>query len=145
MQRFTFPERVLSFFTTLRPGEGHAALLLCAQSFALMFAYYLLKVIREPMILADGSAELKADSTALQALLLMLVVPVFVRLYWLAGNRREKHHLFRNALLFFIGNLALFALAYRAGVPVAQPSPSAAMGPRTGFWRGSPLSSGVAI
>ena len=119
MQQFTFPERALSLVTTLRPGEGRAALQLCAQSFALMFAYYLLKVIREPMILADGSAELKAYSTALQAFLLMLIVPLFTRLYQRLGNRREKHHVFRNALLFFIGNLALFALAYRAGLAVA--------------------------
>ena len=39
---------------------------LCLQSFVLMFAYYLLKVIREPMILADGSAELKAYTTSMQ-------------------------------------------------------------------------------
>ena len=119
MQQFTLPERALSLVTTLRPGEGRAALQLCAQSFALMFAYYLLKVIREPMILADGSAELKAYSTALQAFLLMLIVPVFARLYRRLGNRREKHHIFRNTLLFFMGNLALFALAYRAGMAVA--------------------------
>ena len=119
MQRFTVPERVLSLVTALRPGEGRAALQLCAQSFALMFAYYLLKVIREPMILADGSAELKAYSTGLQAFLLMLIVPVFARLYRRLGHRREKHHVFRNALLFFMVNLALFALAYRAGMAVA--------------------------
>ena len=119
MQRFTLSERVLSLVTALRPGEGRAALQLCAQSFALMFAYYLLKVIREPMILADGSAELKAYSTALQALLLMFIVPVFARFYRQLVQRREKHPVFRHALLFFIGNLALFALAYRAGMSVA--------------------------
>jgi len=55
MQRFSRTERFLSLFTTLRPGEGVAALQLCIQAFVIMFAYYLLKVIREPMILADGS------------------------------------------------------------------------------------------
>ena len=78
MQRFSRTERFLSLFTTLRPGEGRAALQLCIQAFVIMFAYYLLKVIREPMILADGSAELKAYSTALQAILLMLIVPVSI-------------------------------------------------------------------
>ncbi|MEP4484066.1 MAG: Npt1/Npt2 family nucleotide transporter [Halioglobus sp.] len=119
MQRFSRTERFLSLFTTLRPGEGTAALSLCIQAFVIMFAYYLLKVIREPMILADGSAELKAYSTALQAILLMLIVPVFARLYQQVSNLQEKHHLFRNTLLFFVANLALFALCYRIGIPVA--------------------------
>ena len=119
MQRFSRTERFLSLFTTLRPGEGRAALQLCIQAFVIMFAYYLLKVIREPMILADGSAELKAYSTALQAILLMLIVPVFARLYQQVSNLDEKHHLFRNTLLFFVANLAVFALSYRIGIPVA--------------------------
>ena len=119
MSSFTRIERLLSLFTVLRPGEGRAALQLCAQSFILMFAYYLLKVIREPMILADGSAELRAYSTALQAGLLMLAVPVFTRMYQQAGLLEAKHHLFRNTLLFFITNLLGFAAAFQLGVPVA--------------------------
>lgn len=92
---------------------------LCAQSFSLMFAYYLLKVIREPMILADGSAELRAYSTALQAGLLMLTVPLFTRLYQQAVLLEAKHHLFRNTLMFFITNLLAFAVAFQLGLPIA--------------------------
>ncbi len=121
MQGFTRTERFLSLFTYLRPGEGRPALLLCAQSFLLMFSYYLLKVIREPMILAEGSAELKAYSTAVQALLLMAIVPLFARLYQRLERRLEKHLLLFNTLLFFIGNLLLFALAYGLGLPVGVP------------------------
>ena len=84
-----------------------------------MFSYYLLKVIREPMILADGSAELKAYSTAIQALLLMVIVPFFARLYQRASFRTGKHHIFRNTLMFFVFNLFAFALAYELGFPVA--------------------------
>ncbi|MBT4522730.1 MAG: ATP translocase [Halieaceae bacterium] len=119
MQRFTATERFLSLFTTLRPGEGRVALPLCFLSFVIMFAYYLLKVIREPMILADGSAELKAYSTAIQAILLMVIVPLFARLYQQVKNRNEKHLLFSNTLLFFISNLIAFALAYALGWPIA--------------------------
>ena len=100
MQHFTPTERFLSLFTTLRAGEGRPAQLLCLQAFTLMFSYYLLKVIREPMILAEGSAELKAYTTAMQALLLMLIVPFFARLYQRASHRVGKHHIFRNTLLF---------------------------------------------
>lgn len=119
MRHFTKSERFLSLFTTLRAGEGSGALLLCLQAFFLMFAYYLLKVIREPLILADGSAELKAYTTAMQALLLMLIVPYFARLYQRASVRVGKHLVFGNTLLFFILNLLGFAVAYKVGLPIA--------------------------
>ena len=119
MQGFTRTERFLSLFTTLRAGEGRSASRLCAQSFVIMFAYYLLKVIREPLILADGSAELKAYTTAIQALLLMSIVPLFARLYQRASTREGKHHLLCNTVLFFVFNLLLFALAYEQGWRIA--------------------------
>ncbi|MFK8050108.1 MAG: Npt1/Npt2 family nucleotide transporter [Halioglobus sp.] len=115
MQGFTPTERFLSLFTTLRQGEGRGALLLCLQSFSLLFSYYLMKVIREPMILADGSAELKSYSTAMQAVLLMLIVPAFARLYQRISHRDEKHPIYRNTLMFFVVNLLLFAAAYQMG------------------------------
>ena len=119
MQHYTPTERFLSLFTALRPGEGSSAVRLCLQSFVIMFAYYLLKVIREPLILADGSAELKAYSTALQAVLLMLIVPMFATAYQRVSSLEEKHHLFRNTLLFFISNLALFGVLHAVGISIA--------------------------
>ena len=115
MQKFTRTERFLSLFTMLRAGEGRSAFQLCQQSFAIMLAYYLLKVIREPLILVDGTAELKAYTTAMQALLLMLIVPVFAKLYQRSGQRDEKHHLLKNTLLFFVLNLVVFAVAQQTG------------------------------
>lgn len=109
----------MSLFTTLRAGEGQASFLLCLQSFTIMFAYYLLKVIREPLILADGSAELKAYTNGAQALLLMLIVPLFARLYQQSSKHAEKHHLFRNCLFFFLLNLVAFAMAYQQGWKIA--------------------------
>jgi ATP:ADP antiporter, AAA family len=118
-REFTTTERVLSLFTTLRPGEGRVCMQLCAQSFFLMFAYYLLKVIREPMILADGSAELKTYTTAVQALLLMLIVPLFTRLYRHLSGLGRKHHLYRRTLIFFTLNLMGFAVVQALGWPIA--------------------------
>ncbi len=107
MQGFTATERFLSLFTTLRQGEGKGATLLCLQSFSLLFSYYLLKVIREPMILADGSAELKSYSTAMQAGLLMLIVPLFARLYQRVSRREEKHPIYRNTVMFCLVALSI--------------------------------------
>ena len=115
MRRYTRTERFMSLFTTLRAGEGQAAYRLCLQSFTIMFAYYLLKVIREPLILSDGSAELKAYTTAIQAVLLMFIVPVFTRMYQQTSSRDEKHHMFHNTLLFSLLGLIGFALAYAQG------------------------------
>ena len=116
MTKFTSTERFLSLFTTLRAGEGTAAISLCWQSFALMYAYYLLKVIREPMILAEGSAELKAYTTAAQAVILMLfVVPVFAKSYKKLSSLDAKNLLFRHTLMFFGICLVAFGAAYHAG------------------------------
>ncbi len=115
MRHYTTTERFLSLFTTLRPEEGSGAVRLSLQAFLILFAYYLLKVIREPMILADGSAELKAYTTAIQAGVLMLIVPIFAKLYSGVSNLDGKHHLMRRILLFFIINLFALGLCYRLG------------------------------
>ena len=119
MPGFTSTERFFSLFTHMRPGEGRVALRLCLQSFGIMLAYYPLKVIREPMILADGSAQVKAYSTAAQALLLMLIVPVFAHLYGSISRRDGKHLMLHKTLLFFIANLLAFAVAYQLGWRIA--------------------------
>ena len=121
MKSFTLTERFLSLFTVLRVGEGRGVVLLSAQAFSIMFAYYLLKVIRDPLILAEGDPELKAYTNAIQAGVLMIVVPVFARVYHRVGTRGEKHLLIRGIMLFFISNLVLFALAFAAGWRIAIP------------------------
>jgi AAA family ATP:ADP antiporter len=112
---FTRTDRFLSLFTTLRPHEGRAAVLLAWQAFVIMAAYYMLKVIREPLILADGSAELKAYTNAIQAALLMVIVPIFARVYHRLGHDGAKHHMMSRLMLFFISNLLLLAVAYGLG------------------------------
>ena len=60
-------DRVLKLFTTVEPREGMGALLLAANVFLLLTAYYILKTAREALILADGGAEVKAYASAGQA------------------------------------------------------------------------------
>jgi AAA family ATP:ADP antiporter len=119
MSTFTPTERFLSLFTTLRAGEGRGAVLLSVQAFFIMFAYYLLKVIRDPLILAEGDAELKAYTNAMQAGLLMFVVPLFARVYHRIGTRGGKHFMIRRIMLFFISNLVLFGVAFATGWRIA--------------------------
>ncbi len=119
MKNYTPTDRFLSLFTSLRPHEGRGAVLLCVQAFFIMFAYYLLKVIRDPLILAEGNPELKSYTNAMQAVLLMVIVPVFARVYHKLGHDGAKHHMLSRIMLFFISNLLLFALAYAAGWRIA--------------------------
>ncbi len=116
---YTRTERFLSLFTTLRHNEGRGVVLLCIQSFSILFAYYLLKVLRDPLILSEGSPELKAYTNAMQAAVLMIVVPIFARFYHRYGHDGGKHMLISRIMLFFISNVFLFALAYTAGWPIA--------------------------
>ena len=67
------------------------------------------------MILAEGSAELKSYTTAIQALCLMVIVPIFSKIYQVFGHQTLKNIIVRKMLIFFILNLALFALGVWAG------------------------------
>ena len=115
---YTNIERFLSLFTTLRDKEGRGAVLLSVQAFSILFAYYLLKVTRDALILSEGSAELKSYTNAAQAAILMVVVPVFARVYHRLGHEGGKHLLISRIMLFFISNVFLFAIAYQLGLRV---------------------------
>lgn len=81
----TLTDRALSLIGEVRPGERASALLLSLNVFLLLTAYYLLKVVREPLILLNGAfgiqgATFKASAAAAQALLLLAVIPMYGRL-----------------------------------------------------------------
>src|ERR1051325_4074185 len=64
-------------WTGLRAGEAAAALLCAANVFVLLASYYVLKTVREALILSEAGAAVKSYSAAGQALLLLGVVPVY--------------------------------------------------------------------
>jgi ATP:ADP antiporter, AAA family len=110
-------ERLLSIITDVRPGEGLGALLLTADLTVLLAGYYLLKTVRESLILAEGGAEVKAYSSAAQAVLLFGVVPVYG---WIA-TRMNRNQLLRWTDVFFASNLLLFAFLGSRGIREAIP------------------------
>ncbi|MCC6391346.1 MAG: translocase [Bryobacterales bacterium] len=97
-------ERMLSFFSDVRAGEGLGVVLLTINLFLLLFAYYLLKTVRESLILTEGGAYIKAYSSAGQAALLMALVP----LYGFIGTKVVRIRLIAGLWIFFIFNLVLF-------------------------------------
>src|SRR5258706_3750966 len=104
-------EKLLSYFADVRAGEGWSALLLTVNVFLLLFAYYLLKTVREALILTEGSAYIKAYSSAGQAALLMALVP----LYGFVGAKVVRIKLIVGLLLVFVSNLVIFYLAGISG------------------------------
>src|ERR1700760_4994403 len=105
-------ERLLSVICDVRPGEGLGALLLTLDLFTLLGAYYLLKTVRESLILAEGGAEVKAYSSAVQAILLFGIVPLYG---WIATHL-NRNRLLRWTTLFFAANLLIFYFVGQAGV-----------------------------
>ena len=73
-------ERLLNLFTEVRAGEARTALLLALNVFLILMAYYILKTVREALILGEGSAELKSYLSAGQVVLLAFAVPLYGRL-----------------------------------------------------------------
>jgi len=106
-------DRVLGIVSDVRAGEGVTALLMLANIFLTLVAYSVIKVVREPLILLGGGAEVRSYSAAGQALLLMLFVPFYS---WFA-SRVDRRKLLIGVTLFFAMNIELFALAVAAHVP----------------------------
>src|SRR3954469_24599980 len=96
--------RFVATFLPVQRGELTTVVLLPINVFVLLSCYYVLKVVREPLILLGGGAELKAYASAGQALLLVAVVPAFS---WLS-NRVTRLRLLTTMQLIFIGCLIVF-------------------------------------
>lgn len=105
-------DRVFLLFTDIRPGESVNTLILAVNVFLLLGSYYLLKTIREALILGESGAEVKSYAAAGQALLLLLFIP----LYGMLGSKVRRMRLILIANGFFIACLALFYLLGKAGI-----------------------------
>jgi AAA family ATP:ADP antiporter len=100
-------ERLLGLFTVVRPGEGITAIALACNVFLILTTYYLIKPVREAMILSvPGGPELKSYAAAGQAVLLLLAVPAYG---WLA-SRIPRMRLIDTVTLIFTACLPTFYL-----------------------------------
>ncbi len=106
-------DRLLGIFGDVRAGEGGTVLLMSLNVFLLLVAYYVLKTVREPLILMAGGAQLKSYAAAAQALTLVVYVPVYG---WVASKLPRQQFLMA-VILFFVGCIQLFFLGSRTGVP----------------------------
>jgi AAA family ATP:ADP antiporter len=106
--------KVLRPFTKVHPQEAATVGLMAVAAFLLLTAYYLLKTVREPLILLQGGAEVKIYARAGQAVLMVGVV----HLYGALARRMGRTRLLRIVFLFFISNLAVFAVLAKSGANI---------------------------
>jgi len=129
-------DRLFRVFGDVRAGESGTVLLLFVDLFLLLCGYYILKTVREPLILVSAEqdlqvllesdlptwlvdvlrlqkgAQLKAVGGACQALLLVGFIPLYS---WFA-SRVRRQYLLVGVTGFFIANLVLFYVASLSGV-----------------------------
>ena len=107
-------QRLLKSFTQIEAGEGRSLLLFFAYAFLVLVALYIVRTLREPLLLVDASAEVKTYASAAAALALLVLVP----LYGAAFRRAERNQLVRWVTGFFIATLGALFVAKRSGVDI---------------------------
>lgn len=110
-------DRFLRVFGDVRPGESRNALLLALNIFLILTAYYVLKPVREALILKEGSAELKSYLSAGQVVLLAFIIPMYARLVARVPRRR----LINIVTAIFAGCLVIFYALGRLGTRLDIP------------------------
>ena len=106
-------DRLLGIFGDVRAGEGATVLLMSLNIFLLLVSYYVLKTVREPLILMAGGAQLKSYAAAAQALTLIAYVP----LYGWVATKLPRQRFLMAVILFFVGCIQLFFFASKIGIP----------------------------
>jgi AAA family ATP:ADP antiporter len=104
-------------FSRVEPGEVLGVSLLTFTAFLLLTAYYLLKTVREPLILLQGGAEVKLYARAGQA----LIMAVFVHFYGELARKVGRTKLLGIVFLFFISNLVIFAALAGSQLQIGLP------------------------
>jgi len=106
-------DRFLRLFTVIYPGESTKALLLTLNLFLLLLAYYLIKPVREALLLLDKDApRIKSYLSGAQAVLFVFVILAFSHL----ASKVPRHKLITWVTLFFISNLVIFYMLHLAGI-----------------------------
>jgi AAA family ATP:ADP antiporter len=106
-------ERFLNLFTDVRAGEGPLTLLMAFNIFLLLTSYYLIKPVREALILSGGGAEAKSYLVAGMAVILFFLVGGYAKLV----SRYERTRLITVVTAIFIACLVAFWAMGRAGLP----------------------------
>lgn len=130
-------DRILRIFSEVRPGESITVLILLLDIFLLLLGYYIIKIVREPLVLVSAEKDLqiflssdipqwlinvlklqrgpqlKAAAAACQAILLIGFIPLYS---WFASKVKRLYFLI-GVTGFFISNIVIFYILSLAEVP----------------------------
>ncbi len=105
--------RLFGLFGQVHSGEAPTVLLMLSNIFLILVCYYVIKTVREPLVLLEGGAVGKSYAAAGQALVLMAFIPCYS---WFS-SRVDRFKLIVGVTLFFVVNIELFSLAVAARLP----------------------------
>jgi len=98
----------------MKSEEGKATFRFAIRLFLILLAYYLMKPVREELILDGGSAAIRSYALAGQAALLLLLVPFYSRIIkHLHGDK-----LFHIVTLFLAANIGVFYFLGSTGMDI---------------------------
>ena len=110
-------DRLLRPFADVRAGEGATALLLALNVFLILMSYYVLKPVREALVLGEGTAEAKTYLSVVEVFLLAGAVPLYGGLV----RRMDRRRLINTVTGFFVACLLAFYAFGRAGARLGIP------------------------
>ncbi|NWF37994.1 hypothetical protein F3F96_02420 [Mariprofundus sp. NF] len=100
-----------------RSPEGIATMRFAIRLFLILLAYYLMKPVREELILDGGSAVIRSYALAAQAAILLIMVPIYGHIIkHLHGDK-----LFHIVTIFLAANIGLFYLLGSSGMDIGVP------------------------
>ncbi len=119
MKKFEISEssmfyRLLRVFTKIEACEVPVAFLLTLNIFFLFVAYYIIKPVRDALILVGKGAEMKSYLAGGQVILLIFVVELYCRL----ASKIPRHKLIARTTFFFMSHLVIFYVLALAKVPI---------------------------
>jgi len=106
-------ERALGIVTDVHPGEGPNALLMALNVFLLLTAYYVIKPVREGLIITmPHGPEYKSYLGGAIAIALLFAVPAYGK----AADHFAKNRLVIGVTLFFASHLLVFYVLSKTGL-----------------------------
>lgn len=97
-------ERLLSLVTPINAGEGRNVLVMMLYAFVLLLLWYLLRTVREAVILSESGAVLRSYAHAFTAGALIILIPI----YCTVVKRFDKTRFLQLISIFFAANLLIF-------------------------------------
>jgi AAA family ATP:ADP antiporter len=107
-------DRFMNLFTEVQAGEGLNSLLLAFNIFIIMTSYYIMKPVREALIIGGAGAVIKSYASTGQVILLLIAVPLYARI----ASRYPRRQLINTVTIFFVFCIVLFYVLALFNVPL---------------------------